>query len=236
VKSKENAVNASDVMASQVITTGPESAVRDVAALLIEKRISAVPVVDDDGKLIGIVSEGDLLRRSEIDTERRRSWWLAWVTSSESLAAAFVRTHSRRVGDVMTRKVVTAEPDTPLHQVATLLEQNRIKRVPIVKDGALTGIVSRADLVRALASSREDAPPPSHDDAALYDTIMANLDAEPWARTAFINITARSGLIELKGLVESETQRDAVRVAIEITPGVTAVNDHLMIRPATAES
>lgn len=132
-------MNASDVMVHQVITTRPDSSVRDVAMILIENHISAVPVTDGADKLLGIISEGDLLRRSETQTERRRSRWLEWLTSSETLAEEFVRTHSRGVNDVMTRMVIVARPDTPLHEIATLLERNRIKRVPIVRDDKLVG-------------------------------------------------------------------------------------------------
>jgi CBS domain-containing protein len=230
-------MNAADVMVRQVITIRPDSTIRDVAALLVAKHISAVPVTDADGKLLGIISEGDLLRRSETETERRRSWWLTWLISNETLTTEFIKSHSRRVSDVMTRDVIVARPDTPLHEIATLLEHNRIKRVPIVQGDKIVGLISRANLVQALASWRDaDAPPTVPDDVALRDAVMANLEKEPWAPTALINVTARSGLIDLWGLVDSETQRDAVRVAIEVTPGVTAVNDNLTIRPIMAMS
>jgi hypothetical protein len=121
-----------------------------------------------------------------------------------------------------------------LHEIATLLEQNRIKRVPIVKGDKIVGLVSRANLVQALASWRDDSPPTIPNDVALRDAVMANLEKQSWAPTALINVTARSGVIDLWGLVDSETQRDAVRVAVEVTPGVTAVNDNLAVRPILA--
>ena len=228
-------MKAADVMVHQVITVRPESTIRDVAALLIAKHISAVPVTDADGKLLGIISEGDLLRRSETDTERRRSWWLRWFVLNDTLTTEFIKSHSRRVSDVMTRKVIVARADTPLHEIATLLEQNRIKRVPIVEGDKVIGLVSRANLVQALASWREsDSPATAPDDVALRDAVMANLEKESWAHTALINVTAHSGQIDLWGLVDSATKRDAIRVAIEITPGVVTVNDNLTVRPVMA--
>lgn len=224
-------MNAADVMVRQVVTTRSDSTIRDVAALLIAKHISAVPVTDADGNLLGIISEGDLLRRSETQTERQRSWWLKWLVSNETLTAEFVKSHSRRVSDVMTRNVIVARPDTPLHEIATLLEHNRIKRVPIVQGGKIVGLVSRANLVQALATWRDESPPTVRDDVALRDAVMANLEKEPWAPTALINVMARSGVIDLWGLIDSETQRSAIRVAVEVTPGVTAVNDNLTARP-----
>ena len=227
-------MKASDVMVDQVITTEPDSSVHDAAAILIANHISAVPVTDSDRRLLGILSEGDLLRRSETDTERRRSWWLESLTSAETLAQEFVRTHSRKVSDVMTRNVIVAKPDTPLREIAALFERNRIKRVPIVQDGKLVGLVSRADLVRALASWRSDLPHAIPEDVALQDAVMANLKSESWAHIALVNVTARSSHIDLSGLVDSEIQRDAIRVAVEVTPGVRVVNDNLMVRPIMA--
>jgi CBS domain-containing protein len=227
-------MNAADVMVRRVITVRPSSTVRDVATILIKNHISAVPVIDDDGKLLGIVSEGDLLRRSEIQTERQRSWWLEWMVSGEKLATEFVKSHSRKVSDVMTRKVIIARPDTPLHEIATLLESNRIKRVPIVQDGKLIGLVSRANLVQALASQLEDAGATAQDDRALRELVLANLEREPWAHVSLVNVTAHAGAIDLWGLVDSDAEKEAIRVAVEVTPGVNTVHDNLVVRPITA--
>ena len=227
-------MQASDVMANQVITVRPDSSVQDAATLLIANRISAVPVTDIDGKLLGIISEGDLLRRSETETDRRRPWWLESLTSTESLAKEFIKTHSRRVGDVMTRDVVVAQANTPLREIAALFENNGIKRVPIVQDGKLIGLVSRADLVRALVSWRGDFPKAIPDDEALQEAVIANLERQPWAHVALVNVAARLGQVDLWGLVDTDTQKDAIRVAVEVTPGVEAVNDDLTVRPLMA--
>jgi CBS domain-containing protein len=147
-------MKATDIMVRNVITVGPEASVREVADILFKNRISALPVVDEHGKLIGIISEGDLARRAELKTDYRRSWWLEIFArkSKEALAIEYRKSHARRVKDVMTRKVITARPATSLRDIATLLEKNRIKRVPIVANGKVIGIVSRANLIQALAS------------------------------------------------------------------------------------
>jgi CBS-domain-containing membrane protein len=225
-------MKAADVMVTNVITVGPDACVQDVARALIEARISGVPVVGSDGKLLGIVSEGDLMRRAEAGTGRRRPWWLAVLTGREVLASEFIKEHSRKVADVMTRQVVTAAPDTPLWTIANLLEKNAIKRVPIVQDGKVVGIVSRANLLQALASfsKRVEAAAPDTD-SNIREKVLTQLKAEPWSRPSLINVIVQDGTVELWGIVDSASEKKAVRVAAEVTPGVRAVNDNLIIRP-----
>ena len=225
-------MKAADVMVTNVITVGPDACVQDVARTLIEARISGVPVVGSDGKLVGIVSEGDLMRRAEAGTGRRRPWWLAVLTGREVLASEFIKEHSRKVADVMTRQVVTAAPDTPLWTIANLLEKNAIKRVPIVQDGKVVGIVSRANLLQALASfsKREEAATPDSD-SNIREKVLTQLKAESWSRPSLINVIVQDGTVELWGIVDSASEKKAVRVAAEVTPGVRAVNDNLIIRP-----
>jgi CBS domain-containing protein len=225
-------MNAADVMVSNVITVGPAACVQDVAAILLKNRISAVPVVGDQGELLGIVSEGDLMHRPEAGTELRRSWWLEFMASNEILASEYVKTHARRITDVMTRKVITASPDTPLNEIARLLEKYRIKRVPIVQSGKIVGIVSRANLLQALASlQKEQVPATAPDDTAIRTTLMAGLKAEPWAHTLLMNATVQNGTVDLWGMVTSPAEKKAVRVLAEGIPGVRAVNDNLLVRP-----
>ena len=227
-------MKAADVMVTNVITVGPDANVQDVAHLLLTNRISAVPVVGADGKLAGIVSEGDLMRRAEVGTGRRHSWWLAMLTGRETLAAEYVREHSRKIADIMTRSVVTAAPETPLQDVATLLEKNGIKRVPIVKDGKVVGIVSRANLLQALASLRKQIDVGAPNDQAIRENVMARLRSESWTRPSLINVIVQDGTVELWGMVDSKVEKKAVRVAAEVTPGVRAVNDNLIIRPVVS--
>ena len=223
-------MKAHNVMVSPVITVRASSLVKDAAKILLDRHISAVPVVDDDGKLVGIVSEGDLLHRSEVGTERQRSWWLRLLTGDETLAAEYAKAHARKVVDVMTRKVITATPETPLHEIATLLEKNSIKRVPIVRGDQLVGIVSRANLVQAFASARKEIQIPLTD-SAIRDKLLTNLGGQPWARTGLLNITVGGGVVDLWGFIDSDAQRTALRVAAESTPGVVSVNDNLAMRP-----
>jgi CBS domain-containing protein len=229
-------MNAADVMVTNVITVGPDACLQDVAHLFLTNRISAAPVVGTDGKILGIVSEGDLMRRAEAGTGRRRSWWLSLLTGREVLAAEYIKEHSRKVADVMTRAVITAAPQTSLRDIANILEKNGIKRVPIVDGGKIIGIVSRANLLQALASLRNQIEGGEPDDARIREGIMERLKAEPWGRSSLINVIVQEGTVELWGIVDSPIERKAVRVAAEVTPGVRAVNDNLIIRPAEAGS
>jgi CBS domain-containing protein len=222
-------MKARDVMVSPVVTVKPSTTIREVAKLFLERQISAVPVVDQQGKLVGIVSEGDLMHRAEIGTEQHRSWWLLMLMEGQALAADYIKAHARKVEDVMTRNVVTAAPDTPLNEVARLLEKHAIKRVPIVRDGQLVGIVSRANLVQAVASSGSKLDIPISD-IAIRDKLLAHLSAQRWAHTGLLNATVSDGVVDLWGITTSETERKAIRVAAEATAGVRAVNDHMMVR------
>lgn len=222
-------MKAHDVMVSPVVTVKPSATVKDVAKLFLERRISAVPVVTGQGKLVGIVSEGDLVHRAEIGTEQRRSWWLLLLAEDQELAADYIKAHGRKIEDVMVRNVITATPDTPLDEVARLLEQHGIKRVPIVRDGQLVGIVSRANLVQAVASSGSKLEIPVSD-GSIRDKLLLHLNAQRWAHTELLNATVNDGIVDLWGVTGSETERKAIRVAAETMTGVRAVKDHMMVR------
>ncbi len=225
-------MKASDIMVTEVVTTKPEANVQDVAEIMLTNRISAVPVLDSAGKIVGIVSEGDLLRRGEAGTEHERAWWLKLLMGREIMAAEYVKEHSRKVADVMTHGIITAAPDTPVAEIATLLERHRIKRVPIVSGGKLVGIVSRANLIQALAAQRNKAAP-THpvSDTALREKLMARLKSEPWVRPTFVNLTVTDGNVDVWGIVDSPSEKQALRVAMEVTPGVKAVSDNVIVRP-----
>lgn len=229
-------MNASDIMATEVITVGPEASVQEVAEILDKHRISGVPVVDARGRVVGIVSEGDLLRRAETGTGHAHSWWLKLLMGREGLATEYVREHSRKIADLMSREVITAAPDTPVSEIAEILERNRIKRVPIVKDGRLVGIVSRANLLHALASLRKEIAARPVADSELREAIMKRLAAEPWTQTILINVTVADGVADVWGIVDSAAEKQALRIAVETTPGVKAVNDNLIIRPIGSEA
>jgi CBS domain-containing protein len=224
-------MKAADVMVSNVISVGSQASVQEVAHLLLRNRISGVPVTGPQGELVGIVSEGDLMRRPEAGTERRHSWWLGLLASSEGMASEYIKSHSHKVVDVMTRRVVTATPDTPVSEIAALLEKHGIKRVPIVTDGKVVGIVSRANLLHALASL-ENVPAGTTDDASIRSKLVSRLANEPWTKPSLMNLIVHDGTVDLWGIVDSQTEKKAVRVLVETTPGVRAVNDNLIIPSA----
>jgi CBS domain-containing protein len=223
-------MNASDVMTVRVITIEPDATVQSAAKLMLERGISALPVVDKGGRLIGIISEGDLIRRAETGTERESSWWLNVLSGADQLAYDFVKAHGTKVSDVMTKEVVVAKPDTPLREVARLLETNRIKRVPVVEEDLLIGIVSRANLLQALASVRPTAAAVQMSDSELRDVIIDRLSQQPWSHPSLLNPIVTDGVVDLWGMVLTPTEHDAVRVLVEETPGVRGVNSHLAVR------
>lgn len=222
-------MQARDIMTTDVRTVGPETPVRDIAAMLLEHRISAVPVVDETGHVIGIVSEGDLMRHPEAGTVRRRSWWLELFADAETLARDYVKSHGLHAADVMTRHVVSVSEDTQVADIATLLESRRIKRVPVVRDGILVGIVSRADLLRVLATPASPQTPGPAAGRNLHDELMQRIAAEPWSRSMMINVVVRDGTVELWGICRSQEEKQALRTLVERVPGVRAVDDRISV-------
>ena len=221
-------MQARDVMTTNVITVTPETTVREVAQCLLERSISAVPVVDADGKLLGIVSEGDLMRRSETGTERKPSWWLDMVSSTEDQAREYVKTHGTRARDVMTKNLITVAEDASLEEIATVLEKHHIKRVPVVKDGRVVGIVSRANLLRGLIAAQQQTAVSTPDDRALREAVIKAIE-ETGARAHLVSVMASGGKIQLWGAVDSKAEKDAIRVAAENVPGVKAVDENLQV-------
>jgi CBS domain-containing protein len=220
-------MQARDVMVSPVITVGTIASVRDVAKILLTNRISAVPVVDNVGKVVGIVTESDLMHRAEAGTERPYSWWVHFLAGDATIAADYIKSHSAKVEDVMTTDVVTAPPETPLHEIAALLEEHQIKRVPIVnKDGSLVGIVSRANLIQVVASARPKLEM-TLPDSTIRQKLLDELKKKSWAHSHNLSVTVTNGIVDLWGYAESGDQRKAIRVVAEAIPGVTLVNDHL---------
>jgi CBS domain-containing protein len=217
-------------MTAPPITVTPDARVSDVAALLIERRISAVPVVDQNGRIVGIVSEGDLLRRAETGTERQRSKWLELLLEPNIKAAEFVKAHGVYARDVMTRDVATVGPDADLADIATLLESRRIKRVPVVEDsGEVVGIVSRANLLHALVAYRSGSPSTERkaSDTELRNRIYERIENQIGGRLRRVNVVVQDGVVFLWGTVRSENERRALTVAAEGVPGVTRVEDKL---------
>lgn len=227
-------MQARDVMVSPVITAKKSATVREVAKLLLEKRISAVPVLDTVGKLVGIVTESDLMRRAEAGTEHPYSWWVHFLAGDATVAADYVKSHAAKIEDVMTSDVVTAAPETPLHEIATLLEEHQIRRVPIVdKAGDLIGIVSRANLIQIVASARPKLEV-TLSDSTIRQKLLSELKKQSWAHTHNLGVTVTDGVVDLWGYAQSDDERRAIRVAAEGIPGVVVVNDHLAASPVSA--
>ena len=227
-------MQAQDIMTRDVITVGPDMAVRDVAGLLLDKHISAAPVVDEAGKLIGIVSEGDLVRRPEIAGEPRVSWWLDLISSETERARDHVKMHGRTAGQVMTPGVAYVAEDTPVAEAARMLEQRRIKRVPVLRDGKVVGIVSRADLVRVLAVCHPpEAIAERQDDRQIRDQVQKVLEGQRWD-FSLVNVVVEDGVVHLWALVEDVETRDAMKVAARNILGVKAVEAHFTRPPVWA--
>lgn len=229
-------MKAADVMTTRVISTGPDATVAEIARMMLDNRISAIPVVDHDGRLIGVVSEGDLMRRTETGTERHRSWWLRAFGDTATLAADYVKSHALRARDVMTAKVVSVAPDAPLAEVANLLETHRIKRVPVLRDGRPIGIVSRSNLLQALVAAKPAQPPAAElgDDRKIRDRLLADLAHQAWwSDSIFTNIVVNDGVVHVWGLVEADAERSALRIAAERIAGVRRVEDHRTHKPVT---
>jgi CBS domain-containing protein len=229
-------MRARDIMVTKVITVGPRASVRDVAKLLVTNRISAVPVVDEHGQLIGIISEGDLVRRAELDTNHHRSWWLEMFSakSKEALAKEYLKSRGCKVWDVMTKIVTTAKPTTPVRDIAALLEKKHFKRVPIVEKGKVIGIVSRANLIQALASLREEGEHNKISDSMIRKKVMKQFKFEKWSKGSLLNVTVQDGTVKLWGIVDSEAEKDAARVAAELVEGVQAIENNVTVLPVVA--
>jgi CBS domain-containing protein len=224
-------MRATDVMSSPVVAATPQITVQHVARMMINHRISGVPIVEGDQQLIGIITEGDLLRRVETGTERQRSRWSERFRPNSRLAADYVKSHARRVADIMTRNVVTVDEFATLGEIADLMEAHRIKRVPVVHDGKLVGIVSRADLLRILASGATVLSD-EESDRSIRNRLLTELRSQKWAtHLNEADIVVSNGFVHLWGVVASQRERKALLIAAENTPGVQGVEDHTISGP-----
>jgi len=220
-------MHARDIMASRVVSIAPEATVLEAIELMLKNRISGVPVIDRTGALVGIVTEGDFLRRAETGTERKRPRWLEFLLGPNSLAKDYVRSHGRRVDEVMTKELVTVGEEAPLDEVVRIMERKRVKRLPVMRGRELVGIVSRASLLHALATMSRDLPPPAKSDAEIRYRVMEELAKQPWAPIALIDVVVKDGVVELWGSITEASQGEALRVCAENIPGVKAVVSHL---------
>lgn len=215
-------------MTSPVVSVAPDATVLQAVQIMLQRRISGLPVIDKDGRLVGIATEGDLLRRVETGTQRRRPRWLEFLLGPGRLADEYTRTHGRKVNDVMTTDPLSVAEDAALEEIVKLMEKRQIKRVPVVRGERIVGIVTRANLLHALAGVSREAPASiESSDAAIRAAFLAELAKEKWAPIALINPIVRDGVIELWGTITDERERQALIVAAENVPGVKGVRDHL---------
>jgi CBS domain-containing protein len=222
-------MKAQDVMVREVVTVGPDTDVTKAVALLVEHDISALPVVDADDNLIGILSEADLLEREELDAEHHHPWWLETLMPASTLAKEFAKAHGKKVSELMSTDVITASEDTPVPEIAALLERHRIKRVPIVSDGKVIGIVSRSNLIQALASSKPASEPKNETDRSIRLELLDRLGRQQqWTDFGSRNIIVQDGVVHLWGLVSSESERKALTALAEGVPGVSDVADEMI--------
>jgi CBS domain-containing protein len=221
-------MQAQDIMTRDVATVRPDATLSEAIALMLDRRVSGVPVVAEDRTLVGVLTEGDLLRRAETGTEKTHSRFVDFILGPGRLAAEYVRANSRQVSDLMTTDVVTVEAGTPLAEVVALMETRRIKRVPVVRDGAMVGLLSRSDLLRALgAALARSATPEPLTDVEIHDRIVTEFAHHPWARSGGITVDVIDGVVVLEGSIMDDRDRAAMKVVAQNVAGVRAVRDEL---------
>jgi CBS domain-containing protein len=221
-------MRAFDIMTTSVVTARMDMTIYDAARLFVDNHIGGMPVVGANGQVVGIVTHRDLLHRVENGTGRsKRPWWLEVLASSpRDQAARYVKEHGRLVGDVMCNQVISISEDMPLQQIADLMERRHLKRVPVLKDGKLVGIVCRANLIRALASVEPAVDRQAHDDASLRDAIVREMHGQRWGLPKQ-GVLVKDGVAHLWGVIESDEERRAIRIAAESVPGVKRVESHV---------
>lgn len=221
-------MQAVDVMTPNVISVDPGAEVQGIASLLVEHGISAVPVVDNDDQVLGIVSENDLMRRVESEGDKHKSWWLKWLSGNNPVD--YVKSHGRKASEIMTPDPITIEEDEPLYSIAALLEKHGIKRVPVVREGKLVGIVSRADLLRGFSVTVADTPVLA-DDREIREAVIKEIEDNTGLVAYRVNVIVTDGEVQLWGLVTGQEEKLAAQVAAENIPGVKSVDNRLGITP-----
>ena len=219
-------MRAHQIMTRSVITIAPDSTILDAAKTMLQHPVSGLPVVDSAGRLVGVVSEGDFIRRSEIGTQRRRNRWLRFLLGAGADATNYVQEHGRKVSDVMIGEPLTIAEDATLEEIVTSMETNDIKRLPVMRGGKLVGIVSRANLLQAVASLAREIPDPTADDDHIRNRIIQALEKHDWSPFG-LNVIVRDGIVHLSGVITDEDSRQAAMVAAENVAGVRKVHDHL---------
>jgi len=219
-------MRAHQIMTRQVITVGPDTAIVEAARIMLQNHVSGLPVVDAGGKLVGVVSEGDFIRRAEIGTQRKPGRWLQLLFGPGSSATDFVREQGRKVGEVMTREPLSIAEDAELPDIVEMMEKHHVKRLPVMRGDRMVGIVSRSNLLQAVAGLAREVPDPTADDDHIRDRIIATMEKQSW--TPFgLNVIVRNGVVHLNGVITDGQVRQAAIVAAETVAGVREVHDHL---------
>ena len=219
-------MRAHQIMTRSVISISPEATVLEAANVLLQSHISGLPVLDAAGKLVGIVSEGDFLRRSEIGTQRKHGRWLKFLLGAGHAATDFVQENGRRISEVMTRDPLTITEDTPLEDIVTMMQRKGVKRLPVMRGERLVGIVSRANLLQAVASLAHEIPDPTADDDHIRSRVLHALEKNDWCPLG-LNVVVRDGIVHLSGIITDERSRQAAIVCAENIAGVKKVHDYL---------
>lgn len=227
-------MRADQIMTRKVITVGPDAPVIEAARTMLQHHIGSLPVVDAAGKLVGMISDGDFIRRAEIGTERQHGRWLSLAVGSSQIASDFVRAHGRKVGDIMTPNPLTVTADSPIEQVVQVMESNNVKRLPVVSGDRLVGIITHADFVHAIANLAADVPDPTADDDQISQQVVAAIEKAALHPCRF-TVTVRDGVVHLSGAVKDEKSRKLAIIAAECVSGVKNVQDHLWIYPPPEE-
>ena len=219
-------MRAHQIMTRPVITVTPETTIVEAANIMLQKHVSGLPVVDAAGKLVGVVSEGDFIRRSEIGTQRKRGRWLRFILGPGKSASDFVHEHGRKVSEVMTRSPLTITEDTALEEIVELMEKNNVKRLPVIRADKVVGIVSRANLLQAVASLAREIPDPTADDDHIRNRVIEAMETNDWCPFG-LSVIVKDGIVHLSGVITEERSRQAAVVAAETVQGVKQVHDHL---------
>ena len=221
-------MKAEDVMTREVISIDPDATVLQAARLMLQHHISGLPVIDSSGNLVGVLSEGDFLRRRETRTEKRRSRWLEFLMGPGRIAAEYSHSHGNKVSEVMTKEVESVDVSTQLEDIVDIMERKRIKRVPVLCGGLVVGIITRSNLMHAMVSLARASQPGATDDTAIREQLLAEMQKEQWAPAASINVVVHDGVVEFWGVIVDERQRQALKVAAENIAGVKAIKDHMV--------
>ncbi len=224
-------MKAQDIMTREVETVGPDTSVLDIAAIMVEKHISGVPVLTESGEIIGMVSQTDLLHRVELGTEREssRKWWFGNLADASAMAREYAKAHGLRAQDVMSRYVISIRDDAELRDVAEIFDSHRIKRAPVLEAGRLVGIITRGDLVRALSQLQISKSVEKVDNAVLHKAVHERIRAQPWINESYIAVTVNDGVVELWGFVDTVDQHSALRALVEETDGVRRLDDKVNV-------